>query len=240
MLAIRYNSVDKPYTRFILPYSILLLGFLAWASPEIAIKQWPLPNENRRKELTLLYLKKHSAGHPLTGDLEKDVRMTPKVIVIHWTGGSSAKSTWNYFSRPSLRGRKNLKKAGALNVSAHFLVARNGTIYQLLDDNRIARHCIGLNHLSIGIENVGNGDKYKLTTKQLKANARLITYLANKHPITHVIGHKEYRKLEDHPYFSENDPNYRTAKSDPGDRFMKDLRKAIADLGLSGPPAKKP
>ena len=216
--------------------------FFVHASPEPAlgtgleIKQWRVPNEKDRKELTIDYLKAHSEAHHLTGDLEKDVRMIPKVIVVHWTGGSSAKSTWNYFSKPALRGRKNLKKAGAVNVGAQFLVARDGTIYQLFDDNRIVRHCIGLNHLSIGIENVGNGDTHRLTKKQLVANADLVAHLKEKYPITHVIGHYEYRKMEGHPYFSEKNPKYRTIKPDPGKRFMRDLRKKIAGLNLSGPP----
>ena len=66
--------------------------------------------------------------------------------------------------------RRYLVRGGRVNVSAHYLVARNGTIYRLMPDNWMARHCIGLNYDSIGIENVGGGKHGKLTRKQLEAN----------------------------------------------------------------------
>ena len=162
--------------------------------------------------------------------------MDPKVIVLHWTAGSSAKSTWNTFSSARLRGRANIQRGGAVNVGSQFLVDRDGTIYQLLDEKRIARHCIGLNHISIGVENVGGKSGYPLTEAQLEANEQLIRYLAGKYDITHVIGHYEYRAFEGHPYFSEKDDTYRTVKIDPGKEFMANIRVRISDLGLEGAP----
>ena len=201
---------------------------------DITINQWPLPNEEERKKLTLEYLHAHSETHPFTGDLETDVRMKPRVIVLHWTAGPSAESTHRYFSSATLNGRKKLQGAGAVNVGSQFLIDRDGTIHQLLEETRIARHCIGLNHISIGVENVGGGKQWPLTEEQVEANILLIRYLNQKHDITHVIGHFEYRKLEGHPYFSEKDPKYRTAKSDPGADFMTKVRAGIEDLELLG------
>ncbi len=63
----------------------------------------------------------------------------------------------------------------------------------------MARHCIGLNHVSIGVGNVGDGEKYPLTDAQVEANAALVRYLAGKHDITHLIGHSESRMMEGHP-----------------------------------------
>ena len=38
----------------------------------------------------------------------------------------------------------------------------------------MARHCIGLNHVAIGIENVGDGEKLPLTPAQVQADAALV------------------------------------------------------------------
>ena len=73
-----------------------------------------------------------------------------------------------------------------------------------------------------------------MTQAQIDANIKLVRYLTGRHPITHVIGHMEYKKLEGHPYFEELDPNYRTTKLDPGLPFMTAVRQGIADLGLKG------
>ena len=81
---------------------LTLLTF-AFAAPEIV--DWPIPFEQKRKELTLAYLKEHSLAHPLSGELERDVRMIPRVIVLHWTGGGSASSAWHTFAAPTLSGR---------------------------------------------------------------------------------------------------------------------------------------
>jgi hypothetical protein len=76
----------------------------------------------------------------------------------------------------------------------------------------------------------------ELTLAQLQSNAALIRHLKKKYPgIEILIGHQEYRQLESpsHPgskYFHENDPDYRTKKSDPGNRFMQVLREELQDL----------
>jgi N-acetylmuramoyl-L-alanine amidase len=160
------------------------------------------------------------------------------MIVLHYTGGSSSKGTWRYFNRTRLEGgRKKLKKAGALNVLAHFIVDRDGTIYRLIPETTMGRHTIGLNHLAIGVENVGDGKKYKLTSAQVDANAALVRYLVRKHPITHLIGHHESGQMEGHEYWLELDPKYRNNKPDPGKAFMEKVRAKVADLSLHGPPA---
>ena len=124
-----------------------------------------------------------------------------------------------------------------MNVSAHFVVARDGTIWRLLPEDRVARHVIGMNHLSIGIENVGGIDGYPLTQAQVDANAALVRHLKAAWPgITHLIGHLEYQQMEGHPYFQETDPNYRTVKPDPGVDFMTRVRALVDDLGLEGTP----
>ncbi len=161
----------------------------------------------------------------------------PKVIILHWTAIPSFTSTWNYFNQDRAEAaREQLATAGEVNVSAQFLVDRDGTIYRLMPETWMARHCIGLNHIAIGVENVGDGSKFPLTQAQVEADAALVRFLAKKYPITHLIGHMEYRQMEGHPYFLERDPKYRNTKPDPGKKFMDEVRARVADLKLQGPP----
>ena len=166
-----------------------------------------------------------------------DLTIEPHVIVLHYTGGRSAKATHRYFDRTRIEAaRGRLARAGAVNVSAHFLVDQDGTIYRLQPETRMARHCIGLNHVAIGVENVADPPGLPLTDAQVAADAALVRYLAARHPITHLIGHLESRRFEGTDLWVERDPRYRNVKPDPGAAFMRAVRARVADLGLAGPP----
>jgi len=172
----------------------------------------------------------------------------PKVLLVHYTAGTTLQGTFNTFRPETLGGRPYLDAAGAVNVGIQFVVDRDGTIYEIQPDNFFGRHVIGLNHCAIGFENVARGDiseaalngepqdDGRLTLAQLHANIKLIRYLKHKYPdIEILIGHSEYRQLEkpDHPgyeFFYEKDPDYRTVKSDPGPNFMEALREALKDI----------
>ena len=181
-----------------------------------------------RAELTLEYRRQHS--DPEAADLT----ITPHVIVLHYTGGDSAKATRAYFDNVRIEGaRKDLAKAGAVNVSSHFLVDRDGTIYRLQPETRFARHCIGLNHVAIGIENVGTNEA-ALTDAQVAADAALVRDLASRYPITHLLGHSEVMKFRGDPLYVERDASYKNDKPDPGDAFMAKVRARVADLKLAG------
>jgi hypothetical protein len=189
-----------------------------------------IPFDDERVRLTLEYRRQHSDPDA------RDITIEPKVIVLHYTAGGSAKSTFEYFSGNHMEAaRSQLAAAGDVNVSSHFLVDRDGTIYRLVPETRMARHCIGLNHIAIGIENVGDEHKWPLTDAQVEADAHLVRYLAARFPITHLIGHSEARRLERKIYFQERDPHYRNSKPDPGARFMKLVRAKLTDLKLQGP-----
>jgi hypothetical protein len=198
-------------------------------APPLAIVDAPLAWSAEREKLTLAYRRLHS--DPAAADLTID----PRVIVLHYTGGNSAKATRAYFDRVKIEAaRKELARGGAVNVSSHFIVDRDGTIYRLQPETRYARHCIGLNHVAIGIENVGDGERYPLTDAQVAADAALVRELAGRFHITHLLGHHEVMKFRDHPYFVERDASYRNAKGDPGAEFMARVRERVADLGLAG------
>jgi hypothetical protein len=196
----------------------------------LAIVDAPLRWSAEREQLTLEYRRKHSDPNA------RDLTIAPRVIVLHYTSGSSAKATRAYFDNPRIEAeRKQLARGGAVNVSAHFLVDRDGTIYRLQPETRYARHCIGLNHVAIGIENVGDAETGPpLTDAQVAADAALVRDLAARFPITHLLGHYEVMKFRADPLFVELDPTYKNDKPDPGARFMARVRERIADLKLRG------
>lgn len=202
---------------------LLLMLVSACNRPTFRILEKPIPFDAEREALSIEYMK---ARHGL--EAERAV-IKPKIVVVHWTAIATLESSYDAFAPTRLRGRADLQGASALNVSAHFLIDRDGTIFRLLPDTVFARHTIGLNHAAIGIENIGS-DKKPLTRKQLKANEALIRYLARKHKIEHVIGHHEYQSFRGHELWLETDPNYLTQKTDPGDRFMKRLRWRLRDV----------
>lgn len=194
----------------------------------------PIDFGKKRIEMTRAYIKAHY------GKTVRNIEITPKVIVLHWTAEMSFDKSFKRLQPEKLLSdRKDIIKASALNVSAHFLISRDGTIYRLMPENWMARHVIGLNYNSIGIENVGGKDNKTddLTPAQLRANIALVAYLKGKYPsIEYLIGHHEYRRMESTSLWLEKDKEYRTVKNDPGDRFMRDVREALDFLEFKRPP----
>ena len=183
-----------------------------------------------RKQLSIAYLEKRH------GIFQSSPTIRPCMIVLHYTGGGSNKSIYNYFNQINIEdGRKYNKQQSKLNVSSHYSIDRNGTVYQLVEDTLFARHTIGLNYCAIGIENIG-GPNNPLTKEQVKANADLIRLLSGKHPIKYVIGHSEYGAFRKSDLWKETEASYFTQKQDPGIDFLKDVRKRIADLKLKYTP----
>ncbi len=86
--------------------------------------------------------------------------ISPKYLVIHYTGGTTLEGTVSWFMNP------------AAKASAHFVVARDGGIVQMVSLDRRAWHAgvsewegiKGLNAHSIGIEIV-NGGKLRRTAR---------------------------------------------------------------------------
>ena len=212
-----------------------MVFFVSWwlipsAHADPAIVDRPIAWTAERERLTLDYRRAHE------DPAAADTTIVPRVIVLHHTGGRSWRATWRYFDRPRLEAaRARLRRGGEVNVSAHFLVDRDGTIIRLQPETRMARHCIGLNHVAIGIENVGGGPGAPLTTAQVEADAALVRALVARYPITHLIGHPESRAMEGHRYWRELDPAYRNRKPDPGADFLFRVRIRLLDLFLAGP-----
>jgi beta-N-acetylhexosaminidase len=194
----------------------------------------PIDFGPERIAMTKAYIKSHYGM-----DVE-NIEITPKIIMLHWTADMDFDRSFKRLQPEKLLSdRKDIVKASALNVSSHFMVARDGTIYRLMPENWMARHVIGLNYTSIGIENIGGKDNKRddLTPAQRQANIDLVLYLKGKYPtIEYLVGHHEYRQMESTPLWMEKDKGYRTVKSDPGEKFMTDIRKAVECLDLKAPP----
>lgn len=206
---------------------ILLLFLLGCSSYKPAVVERPIPFGDTREELTREYLKERY-GLPAT-----DAGIRPRMIVLHWTAIPTLEGSFEAFEPERLPGaRGDIQTAGALNVSAHYLIDRDGTIYHLMPDTIMARHTIGLNHCAIGIENVGGTSETPLTEAQFKSNAWLVRQLAGRYPIEYLIGHYEYTAFEGHPLWMEKDAGYRTEKTDPGPEFMRDIRRSLKDLAF--------
>ena len=213
--------------------AVLLLAVIP-AAPEVVWGQGsiiarPIPFDARRQQLTLDYIHQHY--DPSIGT----VRIAPQMIVVHWTDTPSVDSTMRLFTPDELpASRPDIARGGALNVSAHYLVDRDGTILSLVSDTVMARHTIGLNLIAIGIENVGGGAAGPLTDRQLAADRWLVLHLLDRYPaIRYLIGHCEYGRFRHTPLWEERDSTYLTPKTDPGAEFMARLRQSVGRPDLA-------
>lgn len=157
----------------------------------------PIPYGGKRRHQMARYSLRHY-GH-------KSWRLRdPKVLVLHFTGGSSYQSAWNTFA-------SNSPNRGELpGVCSHFIVDKDGTIYRLVPPGTRCRHAIGLNYTAIGIEMVqetGSGahwaDRQILHRRpQIRAALRLARYLRGRFGfrMRNIIGHA---MANDSPFFKD-------------------------------------
>ena len=85
---------------------------------------------------------------------------------------------------------------------------------------------------------MGGTEDTPLTDAQLQSNIALVYYLADTYDIEYLIGHYEYPNFENHPLWLEKDDGYRTEKTDPGEDFMQNVRKATEKLNFKKVPQK--
>ncbi len=162
---------------------------------------------------------------------------TPRIIVVHYTAIDDLDATLNLFKQDNIASSRDyIKDFSSLNVGIHYVVDKDGKIYHLMPDTIVARHLIGFNHVSLGIENIAK-DSTDLTYEQIESDAKLIRFLLEKYPtIEYVIGHHEYnnKKLPHYKYFRSLNPAYKPyGKIDPGDWFMKKLRNRLNTDGVA-------
>jgi N-acetylmuramoyl-L-alanine amidase len=161
--------------------ALLLAVSVVPARPPIVAK--PIPFGPQRRAETARYAARHYGLS--TWRLEH-----PKVIVEHYTASTSFSSAWNTFARDA----PDAELHELPGTCAHFVIDRDGTIYQLVPLSTICRHTVGLNWTAIGIEHVGTSDGSVLQdARQMASSLRLTLWLAHRFRISlpNVIGHNE-------------------------------------------------
>lgn len=128
-------------------------------------------------------------------------------IVLHHTASNNGKGDLAYMRKASSQ------------VSAHYMLERDGKIYQLVGDTKRAWHAgtsalrgvpTDMNARSIGIEIVNDGSgKTPFTAAQYKSLGKLVGFLRRKYkvPMKNIVGHKDIaipkgRKTDPAPNFS--------------------------------------
>jgi len=159
----------------------LLIALAVPAQPPIVQK--PIPFDASRRAETAAYANRHYGLH--TWRLSH-----PHVIVEHYTASTTFASAWNTFASDT----PDVELHELPGTCAHFVIDRDGTIYQLVPLTTMCRHTVGLNWTAIGIEHVGTSDAQILSDpKQLAASLRLTLWLMHRYGISlpNVIGHSE-------------------------------------------------
>jgi N-acetyl-anhydromuramyl-L-alanine amidase AmpD len=158
---------------------IALLAAVA-IQPHIVWK--PIPYGPKRRAEMAQYAERHYGIRSWV--------LHPKVIVEHFTANESFAATWNTFAADTPD-----PELGQLpGTCAHFVIDKDGTIYQLVPLNVMCRHTVGLNYVASGIEHVGTSDAEVLhDVAQLRASLLLTRWLMAKFHISiaNVIGHNE-------------------------------------------------
>ncbi len=155
----------------------------AGAAPKPPIAMKLIPFGPKRRAETAAYAQRHYGT--ATWRLER-----PKVIVEHYTASNSFSSAYWTFAADTPDG-----ELGELpGVCAHFVIDRDGRIYQLVRLDTICRHTVGLNWTAFGVEHVGTSDRQILANRaQLSASLSLTLWLMSTFGIQlrNVIGHNE-------------------------------------------------
>lgn len=113
-------------------------------------------------------------------------------IVLHDTASRTAASALSWFQRPESR------------VSTHVLVDRDGTVYRVVDDDKVAWHAgrsvlhgeEGVNAFSLGVELVDANDDASVDPYPEPQLAAAVEWVAEKAalygvPLNRVVAHRD-------------------------------------------------
>jgi N-acetylmuramoyl-L-alanine amidase len=179
--------------------ALLAIVSLATPAPRPHIVQKRIPFPPKRERETRNYAIRHYGLHAFQ-------LRNPKVIVEHFTETSSFGPVWSTFAHDV----PDVELHELPQVCAHFVIDRDGTIYELVPPNLICRHTVGLNWTAIGIEHVGTSDAQVMgDRRQLRASLSLTRWLQQRYGILtrNVIGHAESLSS---PYHRERVASLRT------------------------------
>ena len=154
--------------------------------------------------------------HPSPGFGPRRDGLTPSLIVVHYTGMGDASAALERLCDPEVE------------VSAHYLIGRDGTVWQMVEEKHRAWHagagewagCSDINSRSIGVE-LDNGGNHPFGEPLMRALEGLLPGIMARWNIAAggVIGHSDMAPGR---------------KSDPGPRFDW-ARLARQGLARGGP-----
>jgi N-acetylmuramoyl-L-alanine amidase len=184
----RRQTVRALGTRFsvVAAVAALAVGAAAASSggpPRPTIVWKPIPFTGERKAETAAYARRHYG-------LGTWRLVRPRVIVEHYTASDSLASTLATFSADV----PDAELHELPGTCAHFVIDRDGTIYQLVPLTVMCRHTVGLNYTAIGIEHVATSDRQVLSnSRQLASSLALTLWLmaSERIELRDVIGHAE-------------------------------------------------
>jgi N-acetylmuramoyl-L-alanine amidase len=203
---------------------LALLVVVAAGPAKPAVVSKPIPfGADRRAEMAQ-YAARHYGLH--TWRLAH-----PKVIVEHYTASNSFSSAWSTFASDAPDSELGEKPG----TCAHFVIDRDGVVYQLVPLSTMCRHTVGLNWTAIGIEHIGTSDASVLqNAKQIAASLRLTLWLMHRYGISlpNVIGHNEsltsrYRRERYRPWRCQTHGDWNRAD-------MQVYRSRLAALARAG------
>ncbi|MFN8125659.1 MAG: peptidoglycan recognition family protein [Candidatus Nanopelagicales bacterium] len=164
-------------------------------------------------------------------------RLHPRGVVEHFTATNSLASVFATF-----RSNAPDPELGQLpGTCAHFVIDRDGTIYQLVSLRVRCRHTVGLNHRMIGIEHVGMSDGDVMgDRRQRRASLRLTSWLVARYGLStgDVIGHSEsldsrFRKERYGPWRCQTHGDFTRSTMD---RYRKLLNRRLSGTGADTSP----
>jgi N-acetylmuramoyl-L-alanine amidase len=185
--------------------------------PRPAIVQWRIPFPTKRRAEMAAYSLRHY------GEREWRLR-DPHLIIEHWTQTPSVSATRDVFVSDKPDGELHELPG----TCSHFVIARSGAIYQLVDLGTRCRHAFGMNWTAIGIEHVGYSDAEVMgNRRQLAASLALTRWLRCRYgiPTRDVIGHAETARS---PYWREIKRKGRDTHDDMGPKAMRRYRATLA------------
>ena len=173
--------MPSPMRRLLASSAIALVLPAGVAAPPIV--QRFIPFGAKRKHEMAAYAKRHYG-------LSTYRLVHPRVIVEHYTATSTFAAAYNTFAIDA----PDSELHELPGTCSHFIVDRDGTIYQLVHLRIMCRHTVGLNYTAFGIEHVGMSDGDVMgDRRQLQASLRLTRWLRCRYGIAvkNVIGHNE-------------------------------------------------
>ena len=164
---------------------------------------------------------------PLPSNVLSTTTITPKAIVMHWTGGDSAQAAWDEYA--------NINN----HIYPEYVIGETGTIFQLAPDNIRGHHTDIADGVAIGIEMAANGPGALMGNQAiLDSSLSLVQYLQATYSIPKYMiwahyevgldlknapGYAEYnlaQYLVGTPYTDQE----RADHPDPGNEYMQWLR----------------